>query len=77
MLPVASIMDALNSIDPVHLRFEIKGTVDKPEFGGFQESLISLVKPYLSNVTRKLQEEGVKALGSFLDKIANRKKEGD
>lgn len=68
VVPVASVVDALNSIDPVKMRFDITGTVEKPEFGGFQESLLDLVKPYLANVTKKLQEEGVKALGSFLDK---------
>lgn len=74
-VPVASVVDALNSIDPVKLKFDITGAVDRPEFGGFQESLLGLVKPYLANIQGKLKEEGVKVLGSFLDKTF-KKKEG-
>lgn len=74
-VPVSSIVDALNTIDPIHLRFDIKGTVDKPEFGGFQESLLGLVKPYIANIQDQLKEEGVKALGSFLDKAFKKKSE--
>ncbi|MCX5679836.1 MAG: hypothetical protein NTZ95_04175, partial [Candidatus Omnitrophica bacterium] len=72
-VPVSSIVDALNGIDPVHLKFDIKGTVDRPEFGGFQESLMGLIKPYLANIQGKLKEEGIKALSSFLGKIMEKK----
>ena len=74
-IPVSSIVDALNGIDPVHLRFDIKGTVDKPELGGFMESLMDLVKPYIANIQNQLKEEGVKALGSFLEKAFKKKSE--
>lgn len=74
-IPVSSIIDALNGIDPIHLRFDIKGTVDKPELGGFQESLLSLVKPYIANMQNQLKEESIKALGSFLDKAFKKKSE--
>ncbi len=74
-VPVASIIDAINGIDPVHLRFDVKGTVDSPEFGGFQESLMGLVKPYIADMQNKLKEEGMKALGSFLDKAFKNKSE--
>ena len=74
-VPVQTIIDALNGIDPVNLKFDIKGTVDRPELGGFQESLLGLVKPYLADIQNKLKEEGIKALGSFLGKIMEKKKE--
>ena len=74
-IPVTTIIDALNGIDPVHLKFDIKGTVDKPELGGFQESLLDLIKPYLANIQNQLKEEGLKALGSFLDKALKKKSE--
>lgn len=74
-VPVASLLEALNGIDPVHLRFDIKGTLDSPELGGFQESILALAKPYLANMQNKLREEGVKALGSFLDKAFKNKSE--
>lgn len=72
-IPVATVIDALNGIDPAHLKFDVKGTVDHPELGGFQESLINLVKPYIANIKNQLQEEGVKALSSFFGKIMEKK----
>ncbi len=74
-VPVATIIDALNGIDPVHLKFDVKGTVDHPELGGFQESLMELIKPYIANMQNQLKEEGVKALGSFLEKAFKKKSE--
>ena len=68
MIPLSTICEALNQIDPVNLKFEIGGTVENPQLKNFQDTLLQLVKPYLSNITKTLKEQGVKALGGLLNK---------
>ncbi|MFH1189372.1 MAG: TIGR03546 family protein [Candidatus Omnitrophota bacterium] len=71
-VPVSAIVEALNGIDPVKLKFSIGGTVEKPEFGGFRESLMALVGPSISNVKDKLVQQGAEsamnALKAFMKK---------
>ncbi len=69
LIPMPAVCDAINRIDPVRLKFEIKGTVEKPEFSGFQESLMELIKPYVTNMGEQLKNEGMNALGKFLEKM--------
>jgi hypothetical protein len=69
-IPIAAVCDALNRIDPVRLKFNITGTVEKPEFGGFQETLLGLIKPYVANITEQVKTQGVNALGQMLQKNA-------
>lgn len=65
IVPVSAIAEALNSIDPVRLKFSIGGTVDRPELGGFQESLMALVKPYLANIKDRAVKEAASAISRF------------
>lgn len=67
-VPIAAVCNALNQIDPVRIKFDIKGTVEKPEFSGFQETLLNLIKPYIANVGEQLKTQGVNALGQMLQK---------
>lgn len=67
-IPIAAVCDALNQIDPARLKFTITGTVEKPEFGGFQETLLGLIKPYVANITEQVKTQGVSALGQMLQK---------
>lgn len=73
IVPVATIVEALNGIDPVKLKFKISGTVENPEFSGFQESLMSLIKPYISNIKDKVMKEGMNALGKLLERVKENK----
>jgi uncharacterized protein (TIGR03546 family) len=75
VIPVSAVVEALNSIDPVKLKFDITGSVERPQFGGFQDSLLSLVKPYIGNLQKKLVSDGMSALGKFLQKQMGEKKE--
>ncbi len=66
-VPMTAVCEALNQIDPVRLKFDITGTVEKPEFGGFQETLLGLIKPYVANIGMGVvKSQGVNALTSKL-----------
>ncbi len=67
-VPISAVCDAMNRIDPLKLKFNITGTLDKPQFGGFQESLMALIKPYIANFQDKIKDEGLKALGRLFNK---------
>ena len=67
-VPVSAVCEAMNSIDPLKLKFNIGGTVEKPDLGGFQESLVVLIKPYIANFQDKIKNEGLKALDKFFNK---------
>lgn len=68
-VPIAAVCDAINRIDPLALKFNIGGTLEKPEFGGFQESLMVLIKPYIADFQEKIKSEGLKALGDVADSL--------
>lgn len=70
IVPIGAVCEALNRVDPARLKFDIKGTVEKPEFGGFQETLLNLIKPYLANMGEQVKTQGIKALGRLLRKKA-------
>lgn len=59
-IPMSVLVDALNGVSPLDLRFSIGGTVEKPELKGLQESLMVIVKPYLANIQDRLVKDGVK-----------------
>jgi hypothetical protein len=63
-IPMPILVEALNQVDPIKLKFDITGSVDSPKFSGFQDSLKELVKPYITDV----KEQGVKAVGDFFKK---------
>lgn len=67
-VPISAICDAMNRIDPLKLKFNITGTLEKPEFDGFQKSLMALIKPYLASFQEKIKSEGLKALGQLMNK---------
>jgi len=70
-IPMPVLCDALNQVDPIKLRFEITGTLEKPEFKALQESIITLAKPYIGSIQEKIKNEGMNALGKLLqDRIA-------
>ena len=56
---------ALNHVSPATLEFEITGTLDNPQFGGFQESLNRVIEPYLVDIAQSIEEEGLSALGKL------------
>lgn len=64
-----SLTDALNAIDPLKMGFTITGTVENPDFKGFQESLTALVKPYLKNVQDKAKNQA----SGFLENLIKKK----
>lgn len=67
LVPAGAVVEALNRIDPVNLKFDIGGTAERLEFSGFQESLLALIRPYISNIIReKAAKEGMDALGGLL-----------
>jgi hypothetical protein len=78
VVPLSTICDAMNNVDPVDMKFSITGTVDDPKFSGFQDVLMSVIKPYLANVTGQLKEKGTKALADIIkQKTAPAPQEGE
>ncbi len=67
-MPMPIICEALNNIEPLNLNFKISGTVEKPEFSGFQKSLMELIKPNMKTIKETIKNEGINLLGDFLDK---------
>ena len=55
-------------IRSINFKPDIKGTVEKPEFGGFQGTLLSLIKPYVANIGEQVKTQGMAALGKLLQK---------
>ena len=68
LIPISAVCEAFNRIDPARLKFDIRGTVEKPEFTGFQETLLALIKPYVANLGEQVAIHGVSALGQLLQK---------
>ena len=66
IIPLPTLCEAMNQVDPLTLKFQVTGTVDNPQFTGFQDSLMQLVKPYIADMTKQLQEKGVGAVKSFI-----------
>jgi uncharacterized protein (TIGR03546 family) len=63
--PMSLICGALNDIPTVVLKFDITGTVDKPEFSSFVKSLMDLVKPALKGAQEKVAGQGLGAIGTL------------
>jgi len=68
-IPMPALCNAINRVNPLTLKFSIGGTTENPEFGGFQESLMVLVKPYITDLKENIKNEGLKVL----DRIFNKK----
>jgi len=62
IIPLPAVCDALNKINPVKMKFQITGTVDNPQFHGFEDMLMNLIKPYVANVAEDLAKQGLSAL---------------
>ena len=67
IVPLPALCEALNQVNPVNLKFEITGTIDNPQVTGFKDSLMVLLKPYLSNITENLKKQGANLLSGFLN----------
>ena len=74
-MPVSTICEGLNSLNPANLNFNISGTVEKPEFSGFLKSLTDLIKPNLKNVGQTIKNEVTKKGASGLLEAVSGKKE--
>lgn len=71
VIPAAALCEAINNVDPLTLKFDVTGTVDKPEIKGLQDSLMALAKPYLQKILQeKVAGEGQKLMDKFLGKAA-------
>ena len=64
-LPLPVICDAINKINPFKIKFKITGTVTSPEFKGFEQVLLELIKPYVANLQENLKQEGLKKVGDI------------
>ncbi|MBL7157030.1 MAG: hypothetical protein ISS92_02580 [Candidatus Omnitrophica bacterium] len=53
---------ALNKIDPFNIKFKIGGTIESPEFSGFQESFKKIVTPYIED----LKAQAVSSTKNFI-----------
>lgn len=70
-IPISTVCDAVNQVNPLQIKFKIAGTLDKPELIGFQEALMKLLKPYLANFQKNIKSEGLSALGKLFGKKDN------
>lgn len=77
VVPLTSICDALNNVDPIEMRFSVTGTVDSPEFQGFHDSLMSLVKAHLDDIGSRIKDSGIRALTGLISGDAGAEGEGD
>lgn len=67
-MPMPALVDAMNQVDPLKLKFDITGTVDNPQFSGFQDALQELMKPYIENLGKNLEKQGMNAIQKFFKK---------
>ncbi len=78
IIPASALCEAINNVDPLNLKFNITGTVDKPEMKGLEDSLMALAKPYLQKMVKeKVMVEGQKLMDKFLNKDAPSAAGGD
>jgi hypothetical protein len=68
IVPLPTICEAVNKVDPLELKFGISGTVDKPQFEGFEEALMTVIRPYIGSMVQEVKDKGIKALGDMLRK---------
>ncbi len=67
-LPLNAICDAVNQVSPFHLRFKVSGTVENPRFEGFEEALMSVIRPYLGSMVETLRDRGIQAIGDLFSR---------
>jgi len=49
------------------MKFKITGTLENPQFKGFQDILLEILKPYLTSMlTEGIEGKGKEALGGLL-----------
>lgn len=70
-IPMPVICDALNKINPVDMKFKITGTLDKPQFKGFEDVLLKIITPYVADIKNDIANKGINALNKFLNKNSN------
>lgn len=66
VIPIPILCSAINEVNPFEMSFSITGTTSKPEFKGFQDSLLKIVKPYISGMADDLKKEGENYIKDFL-----------
>lgn len=76
-MPIPLLCEALNGTSPLNLNFKIAGTVEKPEFTGFQKSLMGLIKPNTRTIKETIKNEGINLLGNFLEKKGVKSQNGN
>jgi hypothetical protein len=67
-MPMPTLIEAMNQVQPLKMNFEIKGTVDNPEFTGFEDTLKELVKPYIENIGKNIEKQGMNMLEKMIKK---------
>lgn len=77
IIPLPTICEAINKVDPLDMKFRITGTVDNPQFSGFRDVLMGLIKPYLADITSQLQEKGTKAITDLIRKGTGEESSGE
>ena len=73
IVPLSTLCEALNQVDPAKFKFVITGTVDKPVISGFDEALMELVKPYLNNLAEKATEDLAQKGADYLKNLLEKK----
>lgn len=53
MIPMATLCEALNQVQPLKLNIGITGTLQNPKFSGLEQTLLEVTKPYLQNVEKQ------------------------
>lgn len=61
-VPIPTLCEALNKVDPLDLKFDITGSVEKPEFKGLQDNLLKVAKPYLDEAMEDVKKKGLDAI---------------
>lgn len=68
IVPMPVLCEALNAAGNISVKFDITGTLDRPQYKGLEESLMKIAKPYMANVGESIKKEGISAIGKFLKK---------
>ncbi|MDD5584789.1 MAG: AsmA family protein [Candidatus Omnitrophica bacterium] len=72
-VPMPLVCQALNTINPLRLDFTISGTVEKPEFKDFTQSLMNMVKPSLKNIGQTIKSEVAnKGIAGVLEAVSGK-----
>jgi hypothetical protein len=59
---MSDVCTIINDLDPFEINFQITGTLDQPQFKGFDDALQKILQPYLTKVATQLAQQGIRAL---------------